>query len=88
MNFSISLVKALWPSRPARTIRGEGDLTTFSLGGARANAPRRTFLARSAMAAGVAALQPWELLKSRASEGRHAQLVKLATPPSTPSLSS
>jgi phospholipase C len=36
---------------------------------------RRTFLARTAMAAGVAALQPWELLKAGASEARLAQMV-------------
>ena len=37
---------------------------------------RRTFLARTAIAAGVVALQPWELVKTGASQGRHAQTVK------------
>jgi phospholipase C len=37
---------------------------------------RRTFLARTAIAAGVIALQPWELVKAGSSEGRRAQPVK------------
>jgi len=36
---------------------------------------RRTFLARTAIAAGVLAPQPWELVKSGPSQGRHAQPV-------------
>src|SRR6266436_8638891 len=67
MHFSISLVEALWSRR-----RGPDAL---ALGEARAMLTRRKFLARTAMAAGVAALQPWELLRAGASEGGHARMV-------------
>jgi hypothetical protein len=49
---------------------------------------RRTFLARTAIAAGVVALQPWELVKSGAPKGGMPSQSCPTTPRSTPSSSS
>src|SRR5438132_8969549 len=76
MNFSISLVEALWPSQPPRTIRGEGDLTTLSLRGKHVRCSRAgNSLLGPPWPPASLPCSPWELLRAGASEGGHARMV-------------